>query len=584
MIPYHFFAILLPMARIDEEAEDLITLGKLLRKKRSESDREIVEEIIARNLSLKTKIEKIRRIDKGDHYLAVDEKQPSKRQRQVPKRKLRNLIQPFIRESYFSYLFRHRRKMKAFGERTGLLKPTFLPPGPKLTERAKTTISHIFAPFAEKVQPLLNQLMGNAWLYLTKKEYNLLVFLEDYCSELLKASSHRRDQIYLMMTYGDKKVDSILSAIHTLIEHNRREIPDLETLPAQVKGLLAPGANRPGMNQYILAELMARYRRYLEMEEVVINGIGDPIEGKSFLCNTETGKRIEEYLQSQEEQLKTLNEERKELLKLRYFLKKSSNGDIDQSPLDKFYSRGGSKRSYQETYEKPISFMQHLIDRYMEDFESLLIGKPMVENIGRQALFADDPFHATVSRLKGMRDLLADISFQLPSFNRDRFLELHSKKVNAIPIEAEAVAILEAAVVLLKRISSELTPLLFTPFQSGAITLNLFSPIELFRSSGQGEPPALPMENTIHEGGAKGLSIRNALEELTVITQITAFIFGDREIHRLLSRESSIKREQEKILKIVERIADTNRFLEIREKFTEPGGSDSYTSMEGQVE
>jgi hypothetical protein len=112
--------------RLSQEAEDIITLGQLLQRPRDEAQRHAVDGVVASGLTVREKIQEIRKLDAGGKQEAEEEKDKARRTRPLRYRlpALADILKkPYSRTPYLTYLFGDYRRILNFGKLTGVFEP-----------------------------------------------------------------------------------------------------------------------------------------------------------------------------------------------------------------------------------------------------------------------------------------------------------------------------------------------------------------------------------------------------------------------------------------------------------------------------
>ena len=125
-------AVAVSRREIEKEAEDNIALGRLLRVERDELKKRAVERVLATDLRISQKIEKIREIDEKQEAQEI-ERVVQRAYLQAVRRefvRLRNAVKAPQRSiPYLRYMFGERRRIRDFGRKTHVLDTPLFPPG-----------------------------------------------------------------------------------------------------------------------------------------------------------------------------------------------------------------------------------------------------------------------------------------------------------------------------------------------------------------------------------------------------------------------------------------------------------------------
>ncbi len=577
--------------KIREESEALIRLGMLLRQRRNATAQDSVQKVLQSRVSSADKVRRIEEIDRriddrnqpdngqehataevvsnSRRYISVDPSPPPVER--LKARRPPRVKAPLSRNGYFAFFFRHRLRIREFGQATATIAPGGFPPGVKVTESVPAFFAGFLRPAARDIPHLLLQLMGNAWMHLTKKEYNLLVLLLDLCERIDRVSAGGAqfsngsalsklmlvEDRLLSIRYNDDSVPRIHEAILTLMARNRREIENLDALPLLVTRMISRTEGEISLIDAMLALNMVYYRRYVTEEDLVLSGLGALVETRTFDCSDGTMERIEESVARLEAQLETLDQEYRSVLKVRALVKKDEKGDILLEPLKKLVS-AGSGYSWETVAANPPHLAEILFDTFRAQVWELAAGPLKMEAVGTTRLFTGAPFDADMERLALAVGNIRDQLTELQMLSRERLSALRDKRERATRYESEFLMQLQLGLDIVTATRDRLATFL----QNEVPPTRGFEPVDVGAAGDAGR--GLPLSAQIVGASRfEGMSLRSAIETVVTEAHLICFVFGDKEIRRLLSREQHIQRDMEHILQTVERIAPAERATEI---------------------
>ena len=222
---------------IEKEADDNIALGRLLRKEREELKRQAVERVLAADLRIPQKIEKIKEID--------EKQDPQEVERVVQRAYLQALRREFVRIrasvkapqksfSYLQYMFRERRRIHDFGRKTHVLDAPFLPPGIRPNRELRNYFVRDLQNWSAEISHRLELITEHGWLHLTPLQYNLIVLLKsladkclafdfihlNYRDRRLIDRMQRIERLFLMLHYRSEYTEMIQDSILTHTRHD----------------------------------------------------------------------------------------------------------------------------------------------------------------------------------------------------------------------------------------------------------------------------------------------------------------------------------------------------------------------------
>jgi hypothetical protein len=569
----------------------------LLREPRSPEAQQAVQKVIDSSAVSSDKVRRIEEIDRRNadegetpqprgtsrraeqqqtrrRYVAADpQSEPA-----VPRIKARRpprVTAPLRRTSYLQFFFRHRLRIREFGATTGTIRGGGFPPSVRTTEQVPAFFSGFLRPAARDVSHLLTQLMGNAWMYLTKKEYNLLVLVLDLCDRIDRVSAdsaqYRDGSILpklapvedrlLSIRYSDDSVPRVLQAIGTLITHNRREIENLASLPQTVGRMISRTDGELSLIDALLALNMVAYRSYLSEADLILSGLGSLVETRTFDCSDPTMDRIEEFVRRLESQLEALDQEFRSVLKVRALVKKDENGEIELDPLKRLVT-AGTGYSWETVLANPPQLAETLFSGIREQLWEITAAPVALEAVGTTRLFAGAPFDAELERLGLAAGNIRDRLTELQLVSRERLASLREKREKASRHESEFLMQLQLGLDIIISVRDRLSPFL----EHEVPPSHSFQPVDI--TAGRDPARGLPLAAPFCEGSRfAGTSLRSVLELIVTEAHLICFVFGDRRIRHLLSREHQFQRDMEHILESVERIAVPEQAIQILQKY-----------------
>ncbi len=567
---------------IQAESEALIRLGMLLRKHRGPDKRRAVEQILGLDISSTEKVQRIREIDKKAetdehpvenkrHYMSVDNEEQKVRHRVKAKRPPR-VAAPVGRLGYFPFLFRHRLRIKEFGRSTDTIEATAFPPSVKLTEHVPAFLLGYVKPAARDVTALLSQLMGNAWMYLTKHDYNLLVLVLDLCDRIERMSVDAaqlksgkvgtrlalvEDRIF-SIRYNEESIPRIVESIEALISFNRRSISNLAALPDLVRRLISRTSEKPSLIDTILAINMVHKRRYVTEKDLTIGGLGEMVDHQTFDCTDATHGRIDEFVDRLAVQLEALAEEQRQILKVRALIQKDADGHIVLEPLQRLV-QAHSAFTWTSAYDHPPQLAEALFTGILEHITELFCKTIGLEGVGTVRLLRGNPFSTDLDRLDRAIDVIRSASVDLQLLRRDRLSALRDKREIATRVESEFVMQLQLGLDIIAQIRDHLANLL----EREVPATRSFEPLD-FRTAASQEG-GFPLSAAINGGAPdfRGYTLRAAIETVVANAHLTCFVFGDKRIRHLLNRDLQLQTDAKHLIESVQRIAPADRAAEV---------------------
>ncbi len=609
------------MAAEKTPGDDFGALSKLLNQSRNEADNSKVRSILDSGLSLEEKIQKIQEIDKKnrknttaarlknsmEHAEKVsrrkgidsgsaepqeafvtenipEEQTASARQVYREVRKNQVDIKAFITpKSFLAFFFSDYRDIKQFGIKTQIYETGAFGIKLNINPNMGRHFSEVLQQkLAKPLKDILQELLKTSWLVLDKKHYNMLVMLNKHCEALIQVD-------FLRLDYKNKKLIDKLSTLERsfLLLHHKPEVPseiiecfDLildkdpklgDTISRAVnftKQILSRDLLRPSLYNLLLGLNIVKNRSMIELKDLIL-----PVQPLIYLddydCSAQIKKDIDQYLNEVEKKLGPNLKELEDLIRTRVFLPADENGNLNFAQLEQFYSRERKNRkpNFTADQENMIRFTQSLAGMFDESYSAVLSEQIEVQDFGKVALFASGVFSSELDRLRLKEDRLEKLLFQLPSFPRNRFINLKSTGNTSVPAETEAlheiadiISILHSAA---KRIAMVMRNRMPVPEEENSD----WKPINNVHL--QKDQIAIPFENKpiLAPQEHLGKTVLQVLQEFCYTAyQAAAFCF-DNEINVLLKKEKNLKGDLDGLLEIYKRIATGFAFDALRNKY-----------------
>lgn len=556
-----------------EESAALSTLESLLRKERTEKAAAEVDAVLRSSDPSDEKVRRIIEIDRrsprprrerqrGRRYIGTPE--VAEGEIRAKAKRPPRVVREQERRSFFGYLFRERRRLTDFGERTRTLSTAFFPPQVRLMPDVAGMLVGYLRPTARDVGSMIRQLVAGAWKHLEKADYNLLVLVLDLCEaiERLPASTNELgtdetlkaldgvEHRLLAIRYERDAVERILEAIDRLTSDNRGAVENINALPRLARSLIDRTDYKPSLIDTVLAGAMARYRRFLTEEELVVPGLGRIIETDVFDCTDTIYDQIREYLTVITHQLEALDRERREILRIRAFVRRDQAEDVDSRQLRQLIDVS-TNRTWEQVSDNIVAIATAACGPTCDLLQAFFHRPLTLAGVGTTNLFAGLPFDSELQTLSRAADQIVRISDNFPWLSRERFVMLADRRETATSIEADFVMQISIYQDALKPIRDRLRSVLSIDFT----TANHESVTQYLPLAGRETLPFESEVNGCHKL-VNGSSLRAALTTMVELLYVLAYVFGDRALRHTLSREWQVERDIDHLLDTVERIAE----------------------------
>lgn len=576
-----------PNRKIEEQAEVLIRLGNLLRQARSSEKQQSVEKIMRSHLSIQEKIKRIRKIDDYREESPLKDGTPPGRQQTIRPKRYRQLAQKaqveikvhYTPRSYLSFLFKECRKVRQFGKKTHILVPVLFPPSVKLNKDLGPFFAKYLQPLVSELLEILKPALEIGWLYLHKIDYNLIAVLKRLCLKIQsinfrllnfkdkKLINRLRslEKIFLTLQYRSEYPEKIISALYTFLQKNSDFQADPLNISILVRKILYQDLMFPSLYNFLLGLNMLKNNRYFDLHELMLRNSDEIIDTAAFDCEPKICQRIQSFIEESTRNLLLLHEKKQEILKRKIFLPTAENGEADFSLLQSFYNtfQSVTKYNYGKDKENIILFTPRFLRLFIQTFEPLLNGEVKFSRGGKVKLFSSMFFQMEFPKLYYLIGKLEKLAFNCPIFPRKRYLLLKNTGKGAISVEAEVMQLIDENLTQILGIGRKLATVLSLRIPAGK-SGDDFEPLDPIIL--QGKPFGLPYEEkTINSKNfLHGRTVVEALKIAISIGFLTGIFFLDQDTLTLLIREQELNQKIRSKLEMLERIADSEIYMELR--------------------
>ena len=572
---------------IEKEADNNITLGRLLRKERSPARAEAVERVLSADLRITQKIERIREIDDQQEDEEV-EQVVGRAFVQAMHRKtarIRNSIKTIPRPiAYFPYLLRQRKRICEFAKNSHVLQTSLLPPGIRINSELRTFFVRSLQQWAAELSPQLRPVMEHGWLHLTPVQYNLVRLLKaladkiltfdfvhlNYRDRFLIDRLKRIEILFLMLQYDPQYRDSILHSLQVVYTKQGWEEQQVREVQNLVRRILEENLTLPSLYNCLVGLNIAKFRRILTLEDLMRSGLGEMVSATEFDCSAEVRRRIEEYVDQSLESIKKVHGQLHEVRRLNSYLRYDDQGQLDVRNLRGLYGRAekGEKPDFDADQGNALLFSQHLFDSFLRLYLPLLNGRVRIRGAGGEEVFTRSFYEVEVSRLAGIVEKLKRGPFHFSNFPLAQYLQVKEGRIGAIGNEMELVQLIDEGIAILADLGKSLARVLSSSLGAAASdaaatdsaasdAAEALSPI-IF----QGKPYSIPWANLQIEapGGLEGRSVAEALSDAVSVCFTAGMLFRDRFVYYILSRENRYQSELEAQMRLLRNLLKPDRY------------------------
>ena len=575
---------------IEIEADDNIALGRLLRKEREELKKQAVERVLATDLRISQKIEKIKEID--------EKQDPQEIERVVQRAYLQALRREFVRLRssvkasqksipYLKYMFRERRRIRDFGRKTHVLDTPFLPPGIRTNLELRNYFVRDLQNWSAEISHKLELITEHGWLHLTPLQYNLIVLLKsladkclafdfvhlNYRDRKLIEKMKRIERLFLMLHYRAGYAEMIQESILRVYrKQGKGEEAGQEVRNLAVR-ILAADATLPSLYNCIVGLNMVKYRRFLTLEDLMQPGLGEAVNTRDFNCTLEVRLRIYAYVQSSLESIKKLHSQLHEVRRLNSYLNYDEQGAVDSSNLNRLYEKSVPKEEgdFQTDQGNVLVFAQRLFEAFYRTFLSFLNGKVQLGGIGRTAVFSRSFYELEMARLAAIVDKLKKGPFHFGNFPLSQYLQVKEAKIGAIGNELELIQLVDEGIACLADLGKSLAKVIGS--STGKLQDQADQPADpeqpLESVIFQGKPYSIPYaEQRIRERSyLGGMTVSEALADATSLCFTMGMLFRDRFVFFVLGSANRYEAGLQGQLRLMKNLLDPERYREILSRY-----------------
>jgi hypothetical protein len=568
---------------IEKEADDNISLGRLLRKDRAEEKKKAVEVILAADLRIPQKIEKIKEID-GKQGAEDIERVVQGAYLQVAHRQFIRVRDTVKAEQqslpYLGFMLRERRRVREFGRRTHTLEARFLPPGVRISPELRDFFVQQLQSWAAEITPRLNLVTENGWLHLTPLQYNLVVLLKALADKILEFDFihlsyrdrnlidrlKRIESLFLMLHYRPEYLQSILDSVMTIYKKQGNREEEGRQSRSLAMRILSKDATLPSLYNCIVGLNMAKHRRFVTLEELMRPGLGQAVSTRDFNCTVAVRRRIDDYVHGSLESIKKLHSQLLEVRRLNGYLYYDEQGAVNAGHLRLLYNKKFSKRrgGFDADQANVLLFAQRLFEAFYGSFVSLLNGKVHIDGVGRTAVFSRAFYEMEMARLAVTIEKLKKGPFHFSNFPLSQYLQVKEARMGTIGRERELIQLIEEGIACLADLGKSLARVLGSSVGNINAQEEPLEPV-IFR----GKPYSLPFaeRRILDRSYLGGKTVSEALSDAISQCFTLGMLFRDRFVYLVLGSENKYERELQSQVKLLKNLVDPGRYQELRAQY-----------------
>jgi hypothetical protein len=566
---------------IEKEAENHIALGLLLRKERQEPKRSAVQKVLASDLSVPQKIEKIRELDEmeagQDVGLVVRQAAAQAVRRRIFKltQTVKEVPKPV---PFFSYLFREYSRIREFGRRTRVLEAGVWPPGVRADPEIRGFFVAKLQLWAIALAPRLTLVAEQGWLHLTPAHYNHVMLLRRLVERIqgfdfVHLDLHDRgvieklrriESLFLMLHYRPETlgiIEGSLRLIHDKLRAGDQEEEEAVSLSIRI---LSPEGSIPSLHNCLVGLNILKSRRFLTLSDLTRKGLGEMVSVRDFDCEPAVRLRIDDFIQNAVDGVRRLHDQVHEARRLNSYISRDPDGNLDAGELRTLYNAGDGreKHDFSLDQENLVRFTFRLLRCFDRAFGSLLNGQVMLEGDEKAAVFSRAFFQVELSRLRTVMEKLEKGPFSFSAYPLSRYLAIKGAELGPIGTEMEARQLIDEGVADLVDLGKTVARVLSQKRPGMAKG----KPEPLEQVILQGKPFSLPHEDRrIHASGfIRGKTVAEALASAVTTCFTAGLLMQDQFLFLFLGREKKAESEMRARLQQLETLLDPESFREMQ--------------------
>ncbi|MFP4363772.1 MAG: hypothetical protein ACLFR1_07860 [Spirochaetia bacterium] len=310
--------------KIETEAEAHITLGNLLRKKRGANDENRVAEIVNSNRSIKDKIRLIQAVDAKAQGGSA---KPQKNETPVYEKNRYRIKLPVTAAGFFEYLFKEYKQIKDFGKKSHIYSTRLFPPKVQLNPEVISFLTGYIQKTALDLLPLLEEVHNIGWRHLTKRQYNLvglfykLVHKIAYKQFQLLSVKDRNiieslktiENTFLVLHSHDSLIPDLIRSLQIYLEKSENDDFAQMAVTGFVERILKKDVTVPCFYYFIQGCNLIKYRKYLELHNMIKKEAGQVINTDDFECSPAIKAEIRQFYTNIIDKLEALEKQKKML-------------------------------------------------------------------------------------------------------------------------------------------------------------------------------------------------------------------------------------------------------------------------------
>jgi hypothetical protein len=483
------------------------------------------------------------------------------------------------KSNFLKFLLSEYKRICEFGKKTHVLYPRMFPLGIQLNSDIHLTFTKYLQPQSIELYKALTFILKRKWVSLERKEYNLVLILKKLCEKialtnfnLLNYSDRnlidrlRSIETYFLALHAHKDYPHVLmTAVRCILENDASFKLQLPELIGSMNRILLHDADTPSLYNFLLGLNMLKYRKYIELQDLVRKNCGNVMGVHIFEYEEDVQQEVQLFVEECSKNLKFLSGKKQEIDRIKLFLPRTENDDIDYGMLQYFYasSQSEGENLFDRDQDNVIQFSLQVLQTFRSSFKNLLCGKVRLFGTGKCRVFPDGYFRREFEKIDTLIESLGKLSYDYTNeISFKQYLHIKQTKKFTSKIESDAIMLISDALHLVYILGKRIA---FIP-QSG--------PAELESEISQGEgrtsdttlivPEEIIMGRIMTDGTRLGgKCVADALAFVVSISFLICHYYHDRYTYALLAKEAMISREIELKMEMLARIASPELYSEL---------------------
>jgi hypothetical protein len=448
--------------------------------------------------------------------------------------------------------------------------------------RANPDLQEFFVKYLQAWAALLSQKLTSVievgWLYLSQRQYNLVVLLKWLCDRILAFDfvhlnyrerdlidkMWRLESLFLALHYNGRYIDDLLAAIQTVYRKQAKtdEVDDVSDL---INRIMTPELTLPSLYNVLVGLNVVKYRKLLTIEDLMRKGLGEVVSSEEYSCDSHVRKRMEQYIEATVDSVKKLHEQLFEVRRINSYISYDVTGQVDISPLQAMYEYPGPRGTYDFDTDQGnvLLFSIRFLRAFDRTFYPLLNGQVLLADSRKGQVFSRAFFQVEFLKLRNQLERLEKGSFHFSNFPLKRFRQIKEGAIAAVGNEVEVVQIIDDEIATLVDMGKTLSRILNLKGLGAAPEKR---PEPLSALALQGKPFTLPYAGMRIQARSilDQRTVEEALADAVSICFAAGLHFHDRIISLFLGRERKSAAEIQAKMKTLENILDAGELEELK--------------------